>query len=66
MSITTLLLAGFGIWLLVEGALGALAPGYMRRLGELLTQLSQRDLAIGGLVSAAIGVALLALAVRTA
>ncbi|MFN4184987.1 MAG: DUF2065 domain-containing protein [Hyphomonas sp.] len=66
MSAITLALAGFGVWLLVEGALCAIAPEYMRRIGQLLSNMPARDLAIGGLVVAALGVGLLMLAVRTA
>jgi uncharacterized protein YjeT (DUF2065 family) len=66
MSAITIALAGFGVWLLVEGALCAIAPEYMRRIGQLLSNASARDLAIGGLVVAALGVGLLMLAVRTA
>lgn len=38
----------------------------MRRIGQLLSNMPARDLAIGGLVVAAVGVGLLMLAVRTA
>ena len=51
MSAITLALAGFGVWLLVEGALCAIAPEYMRRIGQLLSNMPARDLAIGGLVA---------------
>ena len=44
----------------------AIAPDYMRRIGQLLSNMPPRDLAIGGLVVAAVGVGLLMLAVRTA
>lgn len=66
MGVWTVLLAGFGVWLLIEGALCALAPDYMRRIGQLLSSIPPRDLALGGLVVAAMGAALLILAVRTA
>lgn len=66
MSAITLALAGFGVWLLVEGALCAIAPDYMRRIGQLLSQLAPRDIALGGLIVAAVGVGLLMLAARTA
>lgn len=66
MGVWTVLLAGFGVWLLIEGALCALAPDYMRRLGQLLSNIPLRDLALGGLVVAAVGASLLILAVRTA
>lgn len=66
MGVWTVLLAGFGVWLLVEGALCALAPDYMRRIGQLLSSIPPRDLALGGLVVAAVGAALLIVAVRTA
>ncbi|MBY9065554.1 DUF2065 domain-containing protein [Hyphomonas sp. WL0036] len=66
MSWITLALAGFGVWLLMEGVLCAVAPDYMRRIGQLLSKLPPRDIALGGLVVAAVGVGLLMLAVRTA
>ena len=66
MSAITLALAGYGVWLLVEGALCAIAPEYMRRIGQLLSNMPARDLAIGGLVVAALGVGRVMLAVRTA
>lgn len=66
MSWITLALAGFGVWLLIEGSLCAIAPDYMRRIGQLLSNLPPRDLAVGGLIVAAVGVGLLMLAVRTA
>lgn len=66
MGVWTVLLAGFGVWLLIEDALCALAPDYMRRLGQLLSNIPPRDLALGGLVVAAVGASLLILAVRTA
>jgi uncharacterized protein YjeT (DUF2065 family) len=62
----TVLLAGFGIWLLVEGALCALAPDLVRRLADLLSGLSQRDLVIAGLSAATLGAVLVTVAVRTA
>ena len=66
MGVWTVLLAGFGVWLLIEGALCALAPDYMRRLGQLMSHIPLRDLALGGLVVAAVGASLLILAVLTA
>ncbi|MEX1249676.1 MAG: DUF2065 family protein [Hyphomonas sp.] len=66
MSLLTVLLAGFGVWLLVEGSLCAIAPDFMRTLAFRVQSLCPRDLILAGLVVAAIGAALLTLAVRTA
>lgn len=66
MSLLTILLAGFGIWLLVEGALCALAPDFMREMASRIQALAPRDLILAGLAVAAVGAVLLTLAVRTA
>lgn len=66
MGAATLILAGIGIWLLVEGALCALAPDFVRRITYQVSQLPVRELALAGLVAAAIGAALVIVAVRTA
>lgn len=64
MSFGLILLAGLGMWLFLEGAVYAIAPDAMRRLAVLLARLSTRELAMAGLVSAAIGACLIWLAVR--
>ncbi len=66
MSAATLILAGVGIWLLVEGAICALAPDFVKRITDQVSRLPVRDLALAGLVAAAIGACLVILAVRTA
>ncbi len=64
MSVWLFLLAGLGVWLLVEGSLCALAPDLVRRLARRIEELPSRDLAIGGLVTSGIGLGLLLLAAR--
>lgn len=66
MGALTVLFAGFGIWLLVEGALCALAPDLVRRIGARLSGLPARDLVIAGLCAATVGAILVTVAVRTA
>lgn len=61
-----ILLAGAGLWLLVEGAIVALAPDAVRRIARLLTDIPPRQLALAGLGSAALGALLLSIAVRAA
>lgn len=62
----TVILAGFGFWLLAEGALCALAPDFMRGLGARLAEIPPQGLALAGLAAAAAGALLLTIAVRTA
>jgi hypothetical protein len=62
----TLLLAGIGVWFLIEGALCALAPDLVRSLGQRLSDLPQGYLVAGGLIAATLGAVLVTLAVRTA
>lgn len=66
MDAWTFVLAGIGIWLLIEGSLCALAPDFMRRVGEMLSRVPARDLALSGLLAAAVGAGLLIIAVRAA
>lgn len=66
MSQLTILLAGVGVWFLIEGAMCALAPDLMRSLGQRLTELTQRYLVTAGLIAATLGAVLVTLAVRTA
>jgi uncharacterized protein YjeT (DUF2065 family) len=65
-SLISILLAGFGVWLLVEGALCALAPDFMRDLASRISNLPSRDLIVAGLAVCVVGAGLLSLAVRTA
>lgn len=66
MSGWTLLLAGAGLWLLVEGALVALAPGTVRRITRLISETPPRELMLAGLGAATLGALLLTIAVTTA
>jgi uncharacterized protein YjeT (DUF2065 family) len=62
----TVILAGFGFWLLAEGALCALAPDFMRDLGTRMAAISPQAIALAGLAAAALGALFLTIAVRTA
>jgi uncharacterized protein YjeT (DUF2065 family) len=62
----TILMAGVGVWFLIEGAMCALAPDLMRSLGQRLTELPQGYLVAGGLIAATLGAVLVTIAVRTA
>lgn len=64
MSFGLILLAGIGMWFLLEGAIYAVAPDFMRRLAVLVSQMSTRELTMAGLAAGAIGAALLWLAVH--
>jgi len=66
MEIGTLILAGLGLWLLVEGGLCALTPDFVRRITEMISGLPARELSRAGALAAVIGAALLWLAARTA
>ena len=59
-----LLLAGVGMWFLLEGAAYAVAPDFMRRMAVLLSQMGTRELTMAGLGGAAVGALLLWLAVH--
>ncbi len=59
-----LLLAGLGLWLLIEGAIYAVAPDFMRRMAALLAAMSSKDIAVAGLGSAGLGAICMVIAVR--
>ena len=48
MTLPLILLAGVGMWFLLEGAAYAVAPDFMRRLAAMVTQLSTRELTLAG------------------
>ena len=64
MSFPLIVLAGVGMWFLLEGAAYAVAPDFMRRMAVLLSQMSTRELTMAGLAGGAIGAALIWLAVH--
>ncbi|HPE48514.1 MAG TPA: DUF2065 domain-containing protein [Hyphomonas sp.] len=66
MNPVVLLLAGFGMWLFLEGAVYAIAPDAMRRMAVMLAQLSTRELTMAGLIGAAIGAGIVWVAVQLA
>jgi uncharacterized protein YjeT (DUF2065 family) len=66
MSIGIVLLAGLGLWLLVEGLIYLMAPAMMQRLAAMIAGLPIREIALAGGLTALIGAVLLAIAVATA
>ncbi len=60
----TILLAGIGLWFLLEGAIYAAAPDAMKRFGDWLSQMPVGTIRQSGLVSMAIGAILLYAMVR--
>lgn len=64
MTFGALILAGIGMWLLIEGAIYAIAPDFMKRLSAMIQQMDPREIAISGLMSAGFGVLLLYGAMR--
>ncbi len=60
----TILFAGVGVWLLLEGALYAAFPDLLRRLGVLLSRLTSEEVRSAGLWSAALGAIILYIALR--
>lgn len=60
----TILLAGLGLWFLLEGAVYAGAPEAMKRFGAWLSQLPEATIRQSGLWSMAIGALLLYAMVR--
>lgn len=64
MTLPLILLAGVGMWFLLEGAAYAVAPDFMRRLAVLITQMSTRELTMAGLGGGAVGIVLIWLAVH--
>jgi len=51
----TILLAGIGLWFLLEGAMYAAAPDAMQRFGEWLSNMPESAIRQAGLLSMAIG-----------
>jgi len=64
MTLPLILLAGVGMWFLLEGAAYAVAPDFMRRLAVLVSQMGTRELTMAGLIGTALGVILIWLAVH--
>lgn len=60
----TLLVAGLGIAIALEGALYALAPETMKRLIEQIGMVGPDQLRLAGLTALCLGVALVALVLR--
>ena len=60
----TIILAGIGVWFLLEGAIYAIAPDAMKRFGAWLTELPEGTIRQSGLWSMAIGGILLYVMVR--
>ncbi len=62
----TVLLAGVGVWIFLEGAAYAVAPDLMRKLAEELSRLPPRELALAGLAAAFVGAGIVFMSVRMA
>ena len=60
----TIILAGIGVWFLLEGAIYAGAPSAMKRFGAWLAEMPEPTIRQSGLWSMAIGALLLYLMVR--
>lgn len=60
----TIIVAGIGVWFLLEGAIYAAAPDAMKRFGAWLTDLPEGTIRQSGLWSMAIGGILLYVMVR--
>ena len=60
-----ILLVAFGGFILLEGLMWALAPGAMRRAyDEMMRQVSDRDLHVGGAIAVFVGTCLFALGTK--
>lgn len=62
----SILAAGVGLWLLIEGLIVTLAPDTVRRLTRMISEMPVRELALAGLGAAALGAVILWFAVRAA
>lgn len=60
----TIILAGIGVWFLLEGAIYAGAPDAMKRFGAWLSEMPASTIRQSGLWSMAIGALLLYVMVR--
>ena len=60
----TIVLAGVGLWFLLEGAMYAAAPDAMKRFGEWLSSLPEAAVRQSGLLSMAIGALILYVMLR--
>jgi len=60
----SILLAGLGLWLLIEGMLYALGPSAMQRFGDWLARLPEETIRQAGLWSMGLGGVLLYTMVR--
>lgn len=60
----TIILAGIGLWFLLEGAMYAAAPEAMRRFGAWLSSLPESAVRQSGLLSMGIGALILYIMLR--
>lgn len=60
----TIILAGIGVWFLIEGAIYAGAPAAMKRFGAWLAEMPEATIRQSGMWSMAIGALLLYVMVR--
>jgi len=59
-----IILAGIGLWFLIEGAMYALAPDAMKRFGDWLSNLPETSIRQAGIFSMLFGAILLYVIVR--
>lgn len=52
------------MWLLLEGAIYAIAPDFMKQMSARIQQMDAKEIALSGLLSAGFGVGLLYLAMQ--
>lgn len=60
----TIILAGVGLWFLLEGVMYAAAPDAMKRFGQLLSELPEHAIRQAGILSMLFGGLLLYAVVR--
>ena len=64
MSAALLILTALGLWLVLEGLVSALAPDLMKQVGAWLAKLDTGEIRQAGLVSVALGLFLVYIAIQ--
>lgn len=59
-----IVLAGIGLWFLIEGAMYALAPEAMKKFGDWLSQLPESSIRQAGIFSMLLGAVMLYVVIR--
>lgn len=55
MSSLSVILAGIGFWLFLEGAIYAIAPSFMKQIMRQVSEMAPNEIMATGLISSAIG-----------